>query len=107
MVADTRPRKPRDGEWIRTVTEPPSPVGTVAKTFDPITPHLGASTRSRGSSPRSVPRTSVEPFGPRVTTIVPDGTESSRPVAACRAWLSASIASESRGDLRRANPIRT
>ena len=43
----------------------------------------------------------------RVTTIAPEGTESSRPVAAFRARLRASIASESRGEFRSANPIST
>ena len=57
--------------------------------------------------PRSVPRTSVDPSGWRITTIAPGGTESSLPVAALRARLRASIASESRGEFRSANAIST
>ena len=107
MVADTRPRNPREAEWIKTVAELPPRMGTVAKTFAPITPHRGASTRSRGSSPRSVPRTSEDPSGWRITTIVPGGTDPSLPVAAFLARLRASIASESRGEFLSANAIST
>jgi hypothetical protein len=49
----------------------------------------------------------VLPSGCRITIIVSSGGESIRPVATCRARLRASIASESRGEFRKANAIST
>ncbi len=55
--------------------------------------------------PRFSPETVSSPVAERRTIIVPVGGSLTSPLATLRAIASASIASESRGEFRNANPI--
>ena len=85
---------------------PPSSVGIDAHTLLPITPQRGTRPGvSGGSTPRFTPSTVTSPVTLRRTTMVSSGGSATSPLAMRRASAKASIASESFGELRSANPI--
>ncbi len=105
-VAEMRPSDPLVGEGYSTIRLPPSSVGIDAQTLLPITPHRGTRPGvSGGSTPRFTPSTVTSPVTVRRTTIVSGGGSATSPAAMRRASARASMASESRGELRSAKPI--